>query len=234
MFIIFRKEIASYLTTPFGYIFLGIFLLLSGIVFSTYNLLGGAGDMNGMFGLLSNLSFMIFPILTIKMFADEKSNGMEPLLLTSRLTSAQIVLGKFFAACFVYLIALGSTFVYVLILMIYGFPYMPSIVGSYIGFYLLGITFISVCTFMSSLSETYMTAAVASFGALVSLMLAGAISRTIQIPVLSQLFSSLAVASRYDEFVRGILRPGPIIYFISVSSIFVCLTIFSFERRRFT
>lgn len=232
MLIIFKKEVAGYLTTPFGYIFLGIFLLLSGIVFASYNLLGGAGDMNGMFGLLSNLSFMIFPILTIKMFADEKSNGMEPLLLTSRLSSTQIVLGKFFAACFVYLIALGCTFIYVLILIIYGFPYLPSIIGSYVGFYLLGITFISVCTLLSSLSDTYMTAAVSSFGALVGLMLAGALSRSIQIPILAQIFSSLAVASRYDEFVRGILRPGPIVYFISVSSIFLCLTIFSYERRR--
>ena len=51
---------------------MGIFLVLSGIMFLTYNLLGGGGDLNGMFGLLSNISFMIFPILTIKLFADER------------------------------------------------------------------------------------------------------------------------------------------------------------------
>ena len=82
MYLIFKKEVSAYFSTPFGFIFMGIFLLLSGIIFTTYNLVGGGGDLNGMFGLFSNISFMIFPVLTIKMFADERRNGIEPLLLT--------------------------------------------------------------------------------------------------------------------------------------------------------
>ena len=109
MFLILKKEIAGYFSTPFGFIFMGIFLLLSGIIFTTYNLIGGGGDLNGMFGLFSNISFMIFPVLTIKMFADERRFGIEPFLLNSRLSSTQIVLGKYLAACFVFLAALAVT-----------------------------------------------------------------------------------------------------------------------------
>ena len=234
MYIILKKEIAAYFSTPFGFIFMGIFLLLSGVIFTTYNLLGGGGDLNGMFGLFSNISFMIFPVLTIKMFADERRTGVEPLLLTSRLSSAQIVLGKYFAACFLFLVALAVTGVYVVMLMIYGFPFMSAIVGSYIGFFLLGAAFISVCTFTASLADNYVTAAVSSFGALVGLVMAGAFSRSLQIPVISQVLSALALTRQYDEFIRGIFRPGPLVYFIGFSAVFLCLSIISLDRRRFS
>jgi ABC-2 type transport system permease protein len=233
MYIIFRKEVSAYFSTPFGFIFMGIFLLFSGIIFTTYNLVGGGGDLNGMFGLFSNISFMIFPVLTIKMFADERRNGTESILLTSRLTSAQIVLGKYFAACFLFLVTLAVTGVYVVILKIYGFPYMSAIVGSYIGFFLLGAAFISVCTFTASLADNPITAAVSSFGALVGLVMAGAFSRTLEIPVLSQLLSALALTRQYDEFIRGIFRPGPVVYFIAFSAVFLCLSVVSIGRRRF-
>lgn len=233
MLLILKKEIAGYFSTPFGFIFMGVFLLFSGIVFTTYNLLGRGGDLNGMFGLLSNISFMIFPVLTIKMFADERRAGTEPFLLNSRLSSTQIVVGKYLAACFVFLAALSATVVYVVMLKIYGFPYMAGIAGSYIGFFLLGAAFIAVCTFTASLADSYVTAAIASFAALVGLVLAGGVGRTLQLPVVSQVLSALAVTRQYDEFIRGIFRPGPIVYFIGFSVVFVCFAIISLDRRRF-
>ena len=204
MFLILKKELAGHFSTPFGFIFMGVFLLFSGIIFTTYNLIGRGGDLNGMFGLFSNISFMIFPVLTIKMFADERRAGIEPFLLNSRLSTTQIVVGKYLAACLLFLAALAATLVYVVMLLIYGFPYMSGIVGSYIGFFLLGAAFIAVCTFMSSLADNYVTAAIASFGALVGLVLAGGVSRSLQVPVISQIFSALAVTRTYDEFVRGV------------------------------
>jgi ABC-2 type transport system permease protein len=233
MFLIFRRELAGYFATPFGFIFLGIFLLLSGIIFTTYNLLGGGGDMNGMFGLFSNIAFMVFPILTIKMFADDRRLGIEPLLLNSRLSSAQIVLGKYLAAVTVFLMALAATVVYVVILKVYGFPYLTAIAGAYFGFFLLGAAFIAVCAFTASLADNYVTAAIASFGALVGLVMAGAVSRTVQAPVLTQVLSALAVTRQYDEFIRGIFRPGPVVYFIGFAAVFLCLAVISLNRRRF-
>lgn len=233
MVAIWKKEVFAYFSTPFGFVFMGIFLLLSGIVFATYNLLGGAGDLRGMFGLLSNMAFMTFPVLTIKLFAEERRAGTEPLLLTSRLTAADIVLGKYLAAGFVFLVTLAVTLVFVIVLLIFGFPDLTSIAAAYFGFFLLGMTFIAVCTFTSSLAENYVTAAIASFGVLVGLIMAGAASRVIQLPVLSQIFAALAITQQYDELIRGVLRPGPIIYFVSFSAVSICLTIIALARRRF-
>jgi ABC-2 type transport system permease protein len=233
MLIILKKEISTYFSTPFGFIFMGIFLLLSGIMFLTYNLLGGGGDLNGMFGLLSNIAFMIFPILTIKLFTDERKAGTEPLLLTSKISTTEIVLGKYFAAVFVFLVSLVATLIYVAILKMYGFPDLLAIAGSYFGFLLLGMTFIAIATFTSSLADNYVTAAIASFGALVAFVLIGVFSRSLKLPVISELFSALAVTRQYDEFIRGILRPGLVVYFLGFIVIFLTLTVFSLERRRY-
>jgi ABC-2 type transport system permease protein len=176
---------------------------------------------------------MVFPILTIKLFVEERRAGTEPLLLTSRLTSADIVLGKYLAAGFVFLMTLSVTLVYVVVLLIFGYPDLIAIAASYLGFFLLGMTLIAVCTFTASLANNYLTAAISSFGALVALIMVGAVSRTIQLPVMSQVLSALAITQQYDELIRGILRPGPIIYFVSFSTVLICLTIFVLARRRF-
>jgi ABC-2 type transport system permease protein len=233
MFIVFKKEVSTFFSTPFGFIFMGIFLLLSGIMFFTYNLLGGGGDMNGLFGLLSNISFMVFPILTIKLFADERKAGTEPLLLTSRLSPLQIVLGKYFAAVFVFVASLAATLVYVIILKIYGFPDLKAIAASYIGFLLLGMAFTAVSTFTSSLADNYVTAAIASFGGLVGFVLIGVFSRSVQTPVISDILSALAITRQYDSFIKGVFSLGPIFYFIGFIVIFITLSVFSLERRRF-
>ncbi len=233
MWRIFRKEVGAYFSTPFGFIFMGVFLLLSGIVFCTYNLLGGGGDLMGMFGLLSNMSFMIFPVLTVKLFADERRAGTEPLLPTSRLTCAGIVVGKYLAAGFVFLVSLAVTLVYVVILKAYGFPDFVAIAGSYLGFFLLGMALIAVCVFTSSLAESYLTAFIASFGTLVGLTMVGALSRSVQVPVVSGLISALAITRQYDAFIKGTFALGPICYFISFAAVFVYLGVISLGRRRF-
>ncbi|MBP0962675.1 MAG: hypothetical protein J6Q99_00020 [Oscillospiraceae bacterium] len=67
---VFKKEVSSYFSTPFGFVFMGIFLLLSGLSFTIYNLVGLSGEVSGMFSLLSNLAFMVFPVLTMRLFAE--------------------------------------------------------------------------------------------------------------------------------------------------------------------
>ena len=154
---IIKKEISAYFQTPFGFVFVGMFLLLSGITFSTYNLMGGSGDLNGMFGLLGNISFMIFPILTMKLFAEERKNGTENVLLTSKLSITDIVVGKYISAVFVFVVALLATVVYVGIIATYGYANYGGIIASYLGFFLLGITMIAVCVFTSSLADNQVT-----------------------------------------------------------------------------
>lgn len=232
MIYLWKKEVSSYFSTPFGFVFMGIFLLLSGLAFTTSNLLGGNGDLAGMFGLLANMSFMTFPVLTMKLFAEERRAGTEQLLLTSRLSVTDIVVGKFLAALTVFVATLLVTVVYVGIIVTHGFPNLGGMVASYVGYFLLGTAMIAVCTFASSLADNQVTAAIASFGLLFVLVMMGGFVKSLQVPVLSQVLSALAVTIRYDEFIRGIFRPGPVCYYIGYSALFLLLAVKNMERRR--
>lgn len=230
---LFKKEIDAYFTTPFGFVFLGIFLLISGVMFTVYNLLGANGDLNGMFDLMKNLSFMVFPVLTMRMFAEERRAGTEQLLVTSRLSPTNIVLGKFFAALLVFVAALAVTLIYVGILARYGMPNYGSIAASYLGFFLLGAAMIAVCTFTSSFAENQITAAIASFGTLFFMVILASFVKSIDIPVVTPALSAVAITIRYDEFTLGILRPGPVVYYLAVTAVFLGLTVKNLQWRRY-
>ncbi len=233
MYYVFKREAASYFSTPFGFVFMGIFLILGGLVFTSYNLLGGNGDMSGTFGLFSRMSFMTFPVLTMRLFSEERRGGTEQLLLTSRLRIFDIVVGKYLAALFVFFMSLLVTGVYVVMIARYGFPNLGGILASYVGYFVLGAAMIAVCTFASSLSENQVTAAIVSFGMLFTLVMLSSFGRSLTIPVVSQVLSALSLIVRYDEFIRGIFRLGPICYYIGFSVVFIYFAMISLEHRRY-
>jgi ABC-2 type transport system permease protein len=232
MISLYKKELAAYFGSPFGFVFLGIFMLISGIMFTIYNLLGANSGLAGMFDLLRNFSFILFPTLTMRMFAEERRTGAEQMLMTSRLSIADIVLGKFFAAFTVFLAAMAGTLVYVGIVIRYGAPSAGSLAASYLGFILLGMAMIAICTFTSSFAENQITAAVASFGTLFLLVLLAAFTRSLQAPIVTPVLRALAITLRYDEFTRGILSPGPLVYYLAVTCLALLYTVKALELRR--
>ena len=208
-------------------------MVTAGIVFTSYNLLGTNGDMAGTFNMLRNFSFILFPTLTMRIFAEERRNGAEQLLMTSRLSITEIVLGKYFAAGSVFLAALIVTFIFVGIIFRFGAPNIGFIAGSYLGFFLLGMTMIAICTFIASFAESQITAAIASCGVLFILVLLSSFSRSIQVPVITAILRALAITNYYEEFTRGILRPGPIVYYLAVASLSILFTVKALEYRRY-
>ena len=233
MISLYKKELASYFGSPFGFVFLGVFMLTAGIVFTSYNLLGANGDLAGTFDLLRNFSFILFPTLTMRIFAEERRNGADQLLMTSRLSIPEIVLGKYFAACTVFLAAMAATLIFVGILFRFGAPNAGSLAGSYLGFFLLGTAMIAICTLIASFAESQITAAVASSGLLFFLVLLSSFARSFQLPILTPVLRALAITIRYDEFTRGILRPGPVAYYLAVTSLSILFTVKALELRRY-
>lgn len=230
---LYRKEMYVYFSTPFGFVFLGIFLLLSGVMFTIYNLVGGNGDLAGTFDLLKSLSAMIFPILTMRSFAEERRAGTEQLLTTSKLSYAQIALAKYLASLSVFAIGLLATLVYVFIIARYGDPNYGALAASYLGFFLLGGAMIALCLLASSFAENQITAAVASFGCLFTLVIFASLGKSLNVPVLTPILSALSITTRYDDFTLGVLRLGPVVYYVAFAGVCLFLTVKSLQRRRF-
>lgn len=233
MISILKKELNTYFATSFGFIFMGIFLLLSGIMFTIYNLLGRSASMAGMFDLLKNFTVIFFPILVMKLFAEERERGTEQFLLTSRLKPWEIVTGKFLAACVIFAAALTATVIYVGIIARYGALNPGAILVSYLGFYLLGISMIAVCMFVASFADNQVSAAVLAFGVLFLLVILLSFTKSLQIPVISKILSALAITRQYDSFVLGTLSLGPVSYYLGVTAACVALTVINIKLRRY-
>ena len=222
---IFKKEVAIYFNTSFGYVFMGIFLLLSGIVFVAYNLIGTRGDIYGMFGVLNYVSIIIFPVLTMKLLAEEKRMATDQVLFTSPISIAAIIVGKYLAACFVYLISLLATSVFAVFIALYSETSVGALVGSYLGFALLGAAYIAICLFASSLTDSQVTSAIIGFGFLFGFMIVGLLTNAVPVPFIKRILAFFAILSKYQEFANGVLKIGPLVYYLSFAAGFVWLTV---------
>ncbi len=167
MLAIFKKELKTYFLTPTGWIFLAVFLLISGILYSVQLVFPGNSQYAMFLSSLLVIYILVVPLLTMRIFTDEKRYGTDQLILTGPSNLWGIVFGKFLAAFTVFLITIGVTFLYPLLLSFHGKLDWPMIFGTYIGFILLGASFIAIGVFISQSSEGIVSAAILTFCALI-------------------------------------------------------------------
>jgi len=166
---IYKKELKTYFSTPTGYVFMGFFLLIAGFFFAISNLFSMSADYNGMLGNLTFIFLIVVPILTMRLLSEEMRQKTDILLLTSPLNVNEIVIGKYLAALTVFLITLLITCLYPIMMSFFGEIAVWEIIGGYIGFFLLGSTFIAIGLFISSLTDNQVIAAVVTFSVLLLL-----------------------------------------------------------------
>jgi ABC-2 type transport system permease protein len=166
MVAVFIREFTAYFRNITGFVFMGLFLALSGLFFYLMNLLPASPIYNNVLGNLTFVFLVVVPILTMRLLTEEKKQRTEQLLLTSPLSISGMVLGKYFAAQAVFLATLVVTFLYPFLLSLVGSISVAEIVGGYVGFFLLGSAFIALGLFVSSLTDNQVIAAVVTFGLL--------------------------------------------------------------------
>jgi ABC-2 type transport system permease protein len=252
VFTIAGRELRSLFTSPVAFVVLAGFLLLGGWFF--YNLLArfsmlvslysstqmGGGDAGLNLNeiviapLLHNLAIILVilvPMITMRSFAEERRTGTMELLLTSPISTAQLVLGKFLGiACFVSLMV-ATTMVYGLILSLYGNPEIPVMLAGYAGLLLLAFTLVAIGLFASSLTENQIIAAVTGLVAMLLLFIIAWPANAAG-DVLGPVLEYLSVMEHFDTMVRGILSSSDLIYFTSMIAGWIFLTQRSIESLR--
>lgn len=234
MFAIYKREFMSYFRSPIGCVFMGMFLLISGLFFTTGNVFSNSASVGA---LMSNISFifiLIVPILTMRLISDDRRNKTDQLLITSPLSIPNIVIGKFLAACTVFLITLLITLIYVFIMSIFGTPALGQAFVSYLGFFLMGCCFIAVGTLMSALTENQITAAITTFGTILSFFLMDTLSADIKIKWLGTIMNWLSIYTRFSPFASGLLSIDNTVYLLTFMFIFLFLTVRVIEKRRWS
>ncbi len=229
---VFKKEFLAYFQTPLGYVFIAAYYLLGGYFFFNYNLYGNTSDMRALFSTLFTVTLFLIPVLTMRLFAEDKKQKTDQLLRMAPVTPLSIVLGKFFAAMAVYIIGIGITLIMAIILSVISMPDWSIIVGHFIGLLLLGSALISICMLISALTENQIIAAVGGFCVGFFLMLLNSVAAIFADGFISKFILGISFQQRYTPFTLGMLNFGDIFYFVSVIALFVFFTVLAFDKRK--
>ncbi len=234
-----KKEIKAYFTSPIAYVVLTVFLVLVGFFF--YNIIWWFNSQSlqmaqnpyyyqqlninqmvfsPLFNNISIILLLMIPLLTMRLFSEEKKRQTDELLYTSPISVNQIILGKYFASLLVLVAMLVLTGILVLFTFIYGNPEPAPLLNGYLGLFLMGAAFMAAGIFFSSLTENQIVAAILTFGALLLFWIinwasysAGGMWRDV--------LNYLSFLQHFDEMTQGILDTTDIVYYLSF--IFFCL-----------
>jgi ABC-2 type transport system permease protein len=198
MLAIFSKELKSYFYTLTGYIFLGTFLLFSGILFSLLNLLQANNDYNNVISNLVFILLLLVPILTMKIISEETKSRTDQLLLTSPVKLSYIIVGKYLGALALFSIAILITFSYPIILRRFSPVPYTEILAAYVGLFLIGSTFIAIGIFISSLTENQVISAVITFGVLLFIWILDSIIQDLPVTRLSGIIFVIILAALFS------------------------------------
>jgi len=230
---IWKRELQGYFFTPVGYVFTGVFLTLSSVIFFLTIMQTRSSDLLSFIGTMSYLWMLLCPVLTMRLLAEEKQKRTDQLLLTSPVSLPGVVLGKYLAAVTVMALTVLLTGLFVLIVAIYGKVYPGELLVGYLGFVLQGCAFIALDLFISSTTSNQVTAVVAAFGANFVLWMLDLLQSAVSIDWVNSLLSFFSLYERTEPFLMGQLSFASVGYDVAFAAAFLLLTIHRMDSRRY-
>lgn len=234
MLAIYKREMRAYFTGAIGYIFLVLFLTVGGLVFCFTTLFSLSADVTQYFLYMLIFSAVMLPLLTMKSFSEERKSRTEQLLLTAPVSLIGMVIGKFLAAYTVFGGALVFNSFYFLILYRYASVKTAVLLGNLLALLLVGMVFITIGLFVSSLVENQLSAAVGTIAIIAALLGIALINALLPSAFwLRYVLNCLSVFTRFQVFVNGYFDFSSLLYYLSVSAVFLYLTVRVYDRRRY-
>ncbi len=247
---IFKKEMRLYFTSPIAWVILTIFLFIAGYffysIFAFFTLASMQSAMNPAMArdlnvtdsvlrpLFSNVSvilLLLMPLVTMRLFAEERRSGTIELLLTYPVRDGAVLIGKYLAGLTLYAMMLASTLVYPALVAYFARVEWGPLVTGYLGLLLMGATFLAVGVFASSLTENQIVASITTFGVLLIFWVIGWSSDYLGGPW-GRVLSHLSLIEHFDSFAKGVLDTKDVIYYVDFTIVALFLTLRSLEARR--
>ncbi|HEX3043283.1 MAG TPA: ABC transporter permease [Bacillota bacterium] len=228
---IMRRELSSYFLSPIVYVILAIFALIYAIFFNGVFISYGVTNLQFSMSNLLVVFLFLMPLMTMRSLSEERKMGTEELLMTAPITTGQMVCGKFFALLILLLVMLGLSLIHFVIAISFGVPDLGPIISSYIGLILAGAVFISIGLFASSLSDNQIVSGLVGFGILLFFWLLEMLGTSVG-GKLGDIINNLALLKHYEDFNKGVIDTGNLIFYLSLLGVFLFLTIRRVESRR--
>lgn len=240
MIALIKREIHSFFGSLIGYLVIAVFLVINGLFLwlfdGPFNILNaGFADLSSFFQLAPWVLLFLIPAVTMRSFSDEKRMGTLELLLTKPISIKEIVLGKYFGAVALIILALLPTLLYIVAISELGNPQgnwdLGSTLGSYIGLFFLIFAYTSIGVFASTLSENQIVAFIIAVF-LCFFMYYGfeGLSSYDMFGTYDYFVSKLGMKAHFDSVARGVLDTRDIIYFVSIGLLFLGLTVIKLEK----
>ena len=224
MWAIFKKELKTYFLSPIGYIAIGIFMFVYSVFFYLTTIMPGSVDMGNLYYATARYGLLLMvPLLTMRMFSEERKNGTEQLLLTSPRSVTSIVLGKFLAAIIVILITVILSAIYSIIVSFLGDINIPILLTNILGFILVAMAATSIGMLASSITENQIISAIITFVVLVAPWF---------LVDLSPVFSSINLMDQFMRFPYGVISISDVISLVSITVMCILITIVLMKRRK--
>ena len=225
-----KRELGSYFRSPIGYTIVAIFYFFANIFFNMYCLSYNSSNMSSVFQNMFLIMLFIIPIITMKTFSEDKKLGTDKLLLTSPVSTVKIVFGKYLSAIIVYAICLMIFVFQGIILDFYTTPQWSVILCTVFGMLLMGSAIISIGLLISSLTESQVIACVGTLGVGFFLYIMDVVANLANSSAVSYIVGVFTFIQRFSDFTLGILNPAHVLYFLSVTCLFLWLTVKSFGK----
>lgn len=251
---ILNREMKSYFNSPIAYAMIGLFLFISGIFFyliissfvqynnqmmmqaAQYRMAPPSVNVNMMairpiFHNMALFAVLFLPLITMRLYAEEKRSGTIELLLTSPISNFQCILGKFSAAALLFLGMLALTFIYMMLIYIYGNPETGPILTGYLGLFLLGASYLAFGVFFSSLTVNQIIAGVSTIAFILVFWAIGWVSEFFS-PGIGKLLANFSLIEHFEDFSKGVFDTKHLVFYLSFIFMGLFLTFISIESTR--
>ncbi|MFH1129927.1 MAG: ABC transporter permease [Pseudomonadota bacterium] len=231
-----RRELAAYLKSPLGYIITAAVLAIDGLLFNVYAL-GGQEKLSSevleLFFYFSSGTTLIASIfLSMRLLAEERQTETLPLLLTSPIKDREIILGKFFSVLVFFCLMTLFTVYMPLLIFVNGKVSLGHILGGYLGLLLLGSAALAIGLFSSALAKNQLVAVVTSATLVVALLLFWLLGQVTEPPIREVVAYMALHGKHFVNFQKGLLNTRDVVFYISVTYVFLLLSIHVLQSRR--
>jgi ABC-2 type transport system permease protein len=250
LYAVFRKEVANFFVSPIAYVLIAIFLLISGFIFRdtlAYMSLISVQAANNpaiaerinpteavvqpVLQTMAIILLFVMPLITMRLFSEEKKSGTIELLLTYPITDMAVLGGKFLAALFVLAVMLGMTLMYPVLLLSVGVPELGTTLSGYLGLFLMGMSFLALGTFVSCLTENQIIASAITFAVAILVWIVRA-TASISGETLGAVLRQMSILEHLEPFIKGVVSLSDLSFFLLFTLFFLFLTLRSVEAYR--
>jgi ABC-2 type transport system permease protein len=247
VFLVCQKELKSYFASPIAYAVMAIFGLIFGWVF--YNasrefvrfgfqsqMMGNTMNVNDqiirpLLGFAGTIALFLVPMITMRLFAEEKRTGTVELLFTSPVKDMEIILGKWLGALLLYLCVLAMSMINIALLFAWGKPDLKPVLVGYLGLILQGGTLLAVGALISTMTKNQIIAGIATFFLSLLLWLLSWFTAYDNNAV-SQIFNYLSIVTHFENFSKGLLSLKDVVFYLSMIYLALFMTSRSLESLR--